>query len=105
MAILTDALNALFRLALRLLFIAAGAVFAASLLLALLVAVAFWMLRAGWARLSGRPVRPWAMRFDPRAGWGRFRQAGARAAAAAPARARAPIGDVTDVEIKRPLRR
>ena len=28
-----------------------------------------WALRAGWARLTGRPVTPWVMRMDPRTGF------------------------------------
>ena len=50
--------------------------FAASLAVAVLLLVARWMARAGWARLTGRPVTPWVMRFDPRSGFERFRAAG-----------------------------
>ncbi|OUL99959.1 hypothetical protein [Variovorax sp. JS1663] len=52
-----------------------GLVFAASLAVAVLVLAAVWGLRYGWARLTGQPVRPWVMRFDPRHGFDRFRAA------------------------------
>lgn len=87
----------LFRWLLRLVFIAAGLLFALSLLAAVLLLAAVWALRALWARLTGRPVAPWVMRVDPRAGWQRVYEAGARRAA--PSR-RAPPADVTDVEVK-----
>ena len=52
-----------------------GLVFAASLAMAVLLLAMVWGLRYGWARLTGRPVTPWVMRFDPRAGFDRFRTA------------------------------
>lgn len=95
-----------------------GLLFAASLAVAALLLVAAWMARAGWARLTGRPVTPWVMRFDPRAGFDRFRAAGRAAgpsaADVANARARGgsarspgafgDAGTVTDVRA-RPLSR
>lgn len=104
-------LNFVFRAVLLLV----GLVFSASLALAMLLLVAVWMVRAAWARLTGQPVRPWVMRFDPRAGFERFRSAAERSAkpsaadvANARARgesARAPVprgdvGDVTDVRAR-----
>ena len=92
-----------------------GLLFAASLALAVLLLVAVWLVRAAWARLTGRPVTPWVMRFDPRAGFERFRaaaerSAGPSAADVANARARgqsagSPVasgaaGDVTDVHAR-----
>lgn len=107
---LRNGLAALFGLALRLLFVAAGLVFAASLLFAMLVLLGYWLVRAGWARLTGRPITPWRMRMDPRAGWSRFYQAGEQAAGRAASRQqrRGPPGqpgallDVSDAEIKQP---
>lgn len=64
---------------LRVLFFAMGLVFAASLAFAVLVIAAAWGLRYAWARLTGRPIQPWVMRFDPRGGFDRFRAAGQRA--------------------------
>lgn len=62
-----------------------GLVFAASLAVAVLLLMAFWALGAGWARLTGRPVTPWVMRFDPRAGFEQFRAAAARQTGPSPA--------------------
>nr|WP_027995300.1 hypothetical protein [Simplicispira psychrophila] len=47
----------------------AGVVLFLSLLAAALLLGLVWALRALWARLSGRPNVPWAMRFDPRDSW------------------------------------
>ncbi|MBT2322458.1 hypothetical protein J7E62_08890 [Variovorax paradoxus] len=99
---------------LRLVLFLVGLVFAASLAVAVLLLAAAWGLRYGWARLTGQPVRPWVMRFDPRHGFDRFRAAarpaeptaadvaGARArgqSADSPVRLRDP-GRVTDVEAR-----
>ena len=47
----------------------AGVVLFLSLLAAALLLALVWGIRALWARLSGRPVVPWTMRFDPRQSW------------------------------------
>ncbi|MBP6599108.1 MAG: hypothetical protein KA216_06640 [Giesbergeria sp.] len=47
----------------------AGVVLFLSLLAAALLLALVWGVRALWARLSGRPVVPWTMRFDPRQSW------------------------------------
>ncbi len=60
---------------LRLVLFMLGLVFAASLAVAVLLLAAVWGVRSGWARLTGRPVTPWVMRFDPGAGFNRFRAA------------------------------
>ncbi|MCX7659191.1 MAG: hypothetical protein N2040_01380 [Caldimonas manganoxidans] len=113
---------------LRALLLAAGLVFALSLLLAALVLLALWGLRWGlsalWARLTGRPVPPRVMPFvlrrwrrvDPREGFGSLwpgQRAGADDAAASrstadrpghtPLRAGRRAGepaDVTDVQAR-----
>ena len=59
----------LVRLLLRVVVLAMGLVLFASLLVAALALALVWMLRAGWARLTGKPVTPWAMRMDPRTGF------------------------------------
>ncbi len=91
-----------------------GLLFAASLAVAALVLVG---RMDGACRLGpphGRPVKPWVMRFDPRAGFDRFRAAarpaGPSAADMANARARgasarSPVafadgGAVTDVRAR-----
>lgn len=79
------------RFVLRLVLLAAGLVFAASLLVVLLLLTTVWLLRAGWARITGQPVTPWVMRVDPRAGWRRATRSRPQ---------RATPADVTDVEVK-----
>ena len=91
-----------------------GLIVATGLLFLVLLVAAVWGLRYGWARLTGKPISPWAAmadRFDPRSGFDRFRAASRPAApsAAEVASARAqggsvdrPVvlgdaGDVTDV--------
>ena len=53
-----------------------GLVVAASLVCAVLLLAAVWSLRAGWAKITGKPVTPWVMRFNPRSGFDRFTAAG-----------------------------
>ncbi|TWO72753.1 hypothetical protein FN976_04270 [Caenimonas sedimenti] len=85
----------------RLFLLAAGLVFAASLAVVFVIVLALWLLRAGWARLTGRPVMPFVMRMHPRNGFAMYRRAGA--ASRTPRADAAPlgrVGDVTDVEPK-----
>ena len=89
----------LLNLLLRLVLLAAGLVFAACLLMAVSVLLAWWGLRYGWARLTGRTVTPFVFRMDPRAGFGRVWQAGQGATARPAAR---EIADVTDVVPREP---
>jgi hypothetical protein len=103
-------MNFIFRLVLLLV----GLVFAASLAVAVLLLAAVWGVRYSWARLTGRPVTPWVMRFNPRGGFDRFRATGRQAeptpadvasarargeAADSPVRLRDP-GRVTDVQAR-----
>ena len=94
---------------LRLVLLAAGLVFAASLAAVVMLVVALWGIRYVWARLTGRPVSPFIVRIDPRAGFTRmYRRAGQGTAAtqAQPVRPdRREICDVTDVEPKPPRSR
>lgn len=99
---------------LRFILFCLGLVFAASLAIAVLLLAAVWGLRYGWARLTGQPVSPWVMRFNPRSGFQRFTSAGkpAEPSAADVANARArgesvrsPVAlggadDVTDVRAR-----
>lgn len=84
-------IKTVFNLLLRAVLLLMGLVFMASLLAASLVLLALWLLRALWARLSGRPVAPLVFRFGQQAQWSRFYRA------APPGRA-APRQDVVDVE-------
>lgn len=59
----------LLRFVLRVVVVAMGVVLFLSLLAAVMVLALVWTLRAGWARLTGRPVTPWVMRMDPRSGF------------------------------------
>lgn len=52
----------------------AGFVFFASLLVAGLVVLILWLLRALWARLTGKPVSPWTFQVNRQAAWQRFYQ-------------------------------
>jgi len=110
----------MFTFVLRIVLFLMGLVFAASIACAVMVVGALWALRYGWARLTGKPVTPWVMRFRPGQGFERFRAAaaarrsGPTAADVAGARARgesvsSPVmhlgpggGEVTDVR-SRPL--
>jgi hypothetical protein len=86
---------------LRLLFVAAGLIFALSLLILMIVLLALWGLRALWCKLTGQPVNPFVMRVNPRSGFDQvFRQAD-RSSHQADKPPRRVIEDVTDVEPKR----
>jgi flagellar biosynthesis protein FlhB len=87
-------------LLLRSALILAGLIFAASLMIVVLVLLAAWGLRAVWCKLTGRPVNPFAMRMDPRSGFERvFRQHPSSAVDSAKP-SRRVVTDVTDVEAK-----
>ncbi|WP_157900069.1 hypothetical protein [Rhodoferax koreensis] len=95
------------RLLLRLLLVGFALVFAASLLVVVMLLAAVWGLRAAWARITGRPVTPWVMRVNPGAGWNSVFRAGdrwqprARASApAGPVQRERDLIDVTDVQVK-----
>jgi hypothetical protein len=90
---------------LRLLFVVAGLIFALSLLVAMIVLLAVWALRALWGKLTGRPVNPFVMRMNPRAGFEQvFRQARRSSEPSDSDKPSKPprrvLEDVTDVEPK-----
>lgn len=100
--LVTDLLAGIARFFLRLVLLLMGFAFAASLVVAAMVLASLWALRAGWARLTGRPVTPWVMRMRPQDGWNRFyRQTGAPPSNE-PGPPRRDTADVTDVEVKEP---
>jgi len=102
---------------LRVILLLLGLVFAASLTVAVMLLAVVWGVRYAWGRLTGKPVTPWVMRFNPRSGFDRFRHAAQptepQAADVVNARARGesvrspiaigPADDVTDVRA-RPVR-
>lgn len=53
-----------------------GLVFLLSLLVAALLLVVFWLLRAAWAALTGRPLQPLRFTIIRQADWGRFYRTG-----------------------------
>lgn len=95
---MNDIVAGVIRWTLRLVVVAAGVVFFLSLLAAAAVLALVWGVRALWARLTGRPVMPWAMRMSPRQGWSTVHRSTARWTAPRPAaRAGQDSADVTDV--------
>jgi hypothetical protein len=87
----------------RALLLAVGLVFAAGLAVVFAMVLVIWLLRAAWARVTGRPVTPFVMRFHPGQGFDRMYRRGAEAsrtprADSVPTSGR--IADVTDVEPK-----
>ena len=80
---------------LRTVLLLAGLVFVASLLLGGLLLLAVWLLRAFWARLSGRPVQPWSFQINRQAMWSRFYRPPGRAPSP-----RHDQSDVIDAEVK-----
>ena len=67
--VLNDLLSGVARFVLRLIVIAGGVVVFLSVLAAAMLLALIWGVRAVWARLTGQPVMPWAMKMDPRSGW------------------------------------
>lgn len=97
-------LNLLLRAAL----VAAGLVFAASLLVAFVLLLGLWSARALWARLTGRPVMHFVMRMGPRRAFEemarRTRPASRTPRADAAAGLRGRLVEVSDVEPRQPRR-
>jgi len=101
-------MKTIFGLVLRLVLMLAGLVFLASVLAAALVVLAFWLVRALWARLTGQPVSPWTFQVNRQAMMDRFYRGPGSGRAARPDDANvidAEIVEVVDVkEIKQPER-
>jgi hypothetical protein len=95
----------LLSLLLRVFLLAGGLLFAASLALAFVLMIGLWGVRSAWARLTGRPVMPFIMRMDPRAGFDRMYrrpEQGSRTPRADTIQTGAQSADVTDVEARSP---
>ncbi len=76
----------------RALFLLLGLGVALGLLVVALLLLAFWGLRALWARLTGRPVQPLLFTVLRKASWQRVYPSGARPAA--------PDAEVIDVSAR-----
>ena len=94
---MNDVVTGVIRWVLRLVVLAMGVLFFLSLLAAAAVLAVVWGLRTLWARLTGRPVTPWAMRMDPRTGWSTVYRSTARWTAQRPEQPRRDDRDITDV--------
>jgi hypothetical protein len=106
---LGNLLSAVLGFVVRLGLLLAGLVFFASLLVAGLLVLLVWLLRALWASLTGRPVSPWTFQINRLATWDRFYRRGTsgqrrQSTSATDDVVDAPsrdVSDVTDVEPKR----
>ncbi len=65
-------IHQIFRLVFRIALLLAGLVLVGSLLVVAVLLLGLWLVRALWAKLTGRPVAAWVFRVDPRAQWSRF---------------------------------
>jgi hypothetical protein len=96
----------IFNFLLRVLLLAAGLVFAASVMAAFVLLLALWSVRALWARLTGRPVTPFVMRMASGSAFaGMMRRAPPASRtprADAIARPRRELADITDAEPRSP---
>lgn len=94
-------MNLLFRIVLVL----AGLVVGASAVVVFVLLLALWGARAGWAKLTGRPVMPFVARMDPfgaAGGMMRRSQASRTPRADSVVPRRPGRADVTDVEARPP---
>ncbi|MFM7332332.1 MAG: hypothetical protein ACKO1L_11855 [Brachymonas sp.] len=85
---------------LRFVFVIAGLIFAASLLVAMLVLLLVWSVRALWRKMTGQPISPFVMRMNPRAGFDQVFGRGQQHASASDKPPRRVLDDVTDIEPK-----
>ena len=89
---------------LRVVVVLAGLVFFASLLVVAAIGALLWGARMLWAKLTGKPVVPFAFKMNPASGWTTVYRSTARWTAqgrsgnAAAATSRPAVIDVTDVE-------
>jgi hypothetical protein len=96
-------MQTVFNLLLRVVLLAAGLVFAASLAVVAAALLALWGVRAVWCKLTGQPINPFVVRMRPGAGFDTvFRTRQNAPADARPTKpGRVGMDDVTDVEPKR----
>lgn len=99
---MSDVLLKLLGFVVRVGLVLAGLVFFASLMVAGLLVLVVWLLRALWAKLTGQPVSPWTFQMNRQANWQRFYQQAQgqrRQAANADNVVDAEVTDVTDVTV------
>lgn len=92
-------------LLLRVFLVLAGLVVAASAVVVFVLLLAVWAVRAGWAKLTGRPVTPFVARMHRFGGPGemmRRREASRTPRADSVVQRRPGRADVTDVEARPP---
>lgn len=93
-------MDILLKFLIRLLLVIAGFIFAASLMVVMLVLLLVWSVRALWRKLTGQPVMPFVMRMNPRSGFDQVFRQGQRSEGAEAKLPRRALDDVTDVEPK-----
>ncbi len=95
-------MHTVFNLLIRLVLVAAGLVFAASLALLAAVLMLLWGVRAVWCKITGQPINPFTVRMSPRSGFDGFlRKRQDPQSQDNPAKSkRVATDDVTDVEVK-----
>lgn len=100
---MNEFLKTMVNLLVRVAMLAAGLFFLASVLVMALVLLGVWLLRAVWAKLTGRPVNPWKFQVNRQAMWNRFYRPPGSGRGAGPvqgAAQRRDDADVIDVEPK-----
>jgi hypothetical protein len=95
-------MQTVFNFFIRLVLVAAGLVFAASLALMAIVLLVLWSLRAVWCKLTGQPINPFTVRMSPSAGFGNiYRSQPSSGSTQGPVKSkRLSTDDVTDVQAK-----
>jgi hypothetical protein len=90
----------------RAVLVAVGLFLAAMLAMVFVLVFGFWLLRAAWARLTGRPMTPFSMRMGPRGAFDEMMRRAQQQASRTPRAdsagplARGRLADVSDVEPK-----
>lgn len=90
---MNDFATTLLRWTIRISLMLVGMVFFLCLLAVACVLAMAWGLRALWAKLTGQPVMPWAMRMSPRSGWQTVYRSGAEWMAQASSAEQSAQGD------------
>ncbi len=93
-------MNTVIKFLLRVLFVAAGLIFALSLMVVMAVLLVLWGMRALWCKMTGQPVNPFVMRMSPRSGFDQVFKQADRSTTPLRRPPRSGMDDVTDVEPK-----